>query len=35
MLPGFPDARMRDEDLRDHRVLKQKIDRAARAFTVR
>jgi hypothetical protein len=35
VLPQFPDARMRDEDLRDHIALKQKIDRAARALTLR
>lgn len=35
VVPGFPDARAREQDLRDHLALKQKIDRAARAFTVR
>jgi hypothetical protein len=35
VLPNFPDPQMRSEDLRDHIALKQKIDRAARAFALR
>jgi hypothetical protein len=33
--PGFPQQHARDADLRDHIALKQKLDRAAHAFSVR
>jgi len=33
--PDFPSRQHRDEDLADHRSLRQRLDRAAHAFTSR
>ena len=33
--PDYPSARNRAEDLADHRLLRQRLDRAAHAFTGR
>lgn len=35
VLPGFPDARLRDVDLRDHIALKAKLDRTGCVVAVR
>ena len=33
--PDYPSARHREEDLANHRLLRQRLDRAAHAFTGR